>query len=253
MLINQAYSRLFSYVVKWQIRICLTFFRYLTPMSISFHYLCREDFQPQPMFRQLLNEKIGNALLYLTEHVTDISLIKAIKLLYLIDETSVKEVGVPVTWMEYKAWKHGPVPVALYNEFKSSGKGCQENASVMSYLTASQPSEKVLSAKTLMLKSKKAFDDSAFSDYEMELMDRVIAKFGSYTAEELIDHLHAEGSLWSSVVEQNDLQKYFELQGGKTEFGIPLTTLIVNDPHKSAAYNSAYHSLDFQQELLFKS
>ena len=43
---------------------------------------------------------------------------KALKLLYLIDETAVRQSGSPITWLEYKVWKNGPVASEIYFEFK---------------------------------------------------------------------------------------------------------------------------------------
>jgi 1-deoxy-D-xylulose 5-phosphate reductoisomerase len=45
-------------------------------------------------------------------------LTKAIKLLYIADEKAIKETGVPITWLNYKAWKFGPVPEDIYNKVK---------------------------------------------------------------------------------------------------------------------------------------
>ena len=40
------------------------------------------------MFRKVLNDKIGNLLVYLAQNISDLSMTKALKLLYIIDETS---------------------------------------------------------------------------------------------------------------------------------------------------------------------
>ena len=70
------------------------------------------------MFRKVLNDKIGNLLVYLAQNISDLSMTKALKLLYIIDETSMKESGVPVTWLEYKVWEKGPVAQEIYDEIR---------------------------------------------------------------------------------------------------------------------------------------
>ena len=81
------------------------------------------------MYRELLNHKIGNILLYFANEINPLYLTKAIKLLYILDETSVKEIGAPVTWLDYKVWKLGPVPESIYediNSFKSDNCSCSQ-------------------------------------------------------------------------------------------------------------------------------
>ena len=70
------------------------------------------------MFRNQLNNKIGNLLSYLSTQIPNLSMTKALKLLYLIDETSYMQTGVSVTWLDYKVWEMGPVAEELYNELR---------------------------------------------------------------------------------------------------------------------------------------
>src|SRR5581483_5017913 len=70
------------------------------------------------MFRNQLNSKIGNLLNYLSTRIPNLNMTKALKLLYLIDETSYMRTGAPVTWFDYKVWEKGPVAEELYNELR---------------------------------------------------------------------------------------------------------------------------------------
>jgi len=38
----------------------------------------------------------------------------------LVDEYSYKEVGAPITWLNYYAWKRGPVPSDIYFDSEKS-------------------------------------------------------------------------------------------------------------------------------------
>src|ERR1700744_2505794 len=71
------------------------------------------------MFRNKLNSKIGNLLNYLSTQIPDLNMTKALKLLYLIDETSYMRTGVSITWLDYKVWEMGPVAEELYNELRN--------------------------------------------------------------------------------------------------------------------------------------
>lgn len=64
----------------------------------------------------LAQKKAFNALVYFAERIKVLYLTKAFKLLYLTDEKAIKETGVPITWLNYKAWKCGPVPEDIYNK-----------------------------------------------------------------------------------------------------------------------------------------
>src|SRR5579859_3818061 len=72
------------------------------------------------MFRSQLNNKIGNLLNYLSTQIPNLSMTKALKLLYLIDETAYTRTGVSVTWLDYKVWEMGPVAEELYNELRNA-------------------------------------------------------------------------------------------------------------------------------------
>ena len=206
------------------------------------------------MFRPLLNDKIGNILIYFADHIKSLSLMKAIKLLYILDETAMKEIGVPMTWFEYKAWKHGPVPEELHNELKKnivetySGKPID----LKGYITTTiVPNPVDSNAKdAVYITAGKEFDDGDFTDYEMELMDRIVSEFGKFSVEKLISYLHKEGSLWDKVVKENNLEFVFDLQGGsKSDYYVPLVDLLKGDEQKQMVYRSAYNSLDFQAKI----
>jgi uncharacterized phage-associated protein len=202
------------------------------------------------MFRQLLNDKIGNLLIYLSSNIKDLTLTKALKLLYVIDETSMKEVGVPVTWLEYKAWEYGPVAPEIYEEIKN-GITCGPNSQLVgTYINVSAKDNPVDPSKSpiKLISSVKEFDDSEFSDYEIGLLDKVIKKFGNKTAKQLVEHLHRTGSLWD--VEKRNNQLDFALQGGISNVSIPLNTLIKDDTEKQDVYASAFESLSFEASFL---
>lgn len=195
------------------------------------------------MFTQILNNKIGNILVYMADHARSLSLTKALKLLYIIDETSMREVGVPVTWMEYKVWEHGPVSEDVYD---SINMPCHCSLKLDRYITISKKTGRDGQIQQCIHSFTK-FDDSDFTDYEIELIQRIISLYGSKSAKELIGILHKDGTLWSKQVESNRLN--FRLQGGRSNVSIPLTELIKEDSMKQEVYALAYESLMFESSL----
>lgn len=197
------------------------------------------------MFREIQNEKIGNMLIYLADKIDKpLYKTKALKLLYIIDEIAIKETGVPVTWLDYKAWKFGPVAEDIYNDVEHI-----ENSTLNNFIVV----EKEISTfseenDTKIIKPKKLFDNSKFNNYEMKLIDKVIKKYGKLTAKKLVNLLHKEGSLWHKEVSKLELS--FRLHNGKSNHVLELSNLLENDETKQFTYQTAFEALQFQQDLL---
>ncbi len=205
------------------------------------------------MFRDSLNDKIGNTIIYLIDKIGILYLTKAIKLLYITDEISIKETGVPFTWLDYKAWKMGPVPEDIYFELRYKQRCLDEhcNISISKYVDVQIEANPVSPDRDAykLLKSK-PFSEDEFSEYEIDLLNRVISRYGGKSANELIDILHLEGTLWDKVVKENNLKIYFDLQNETSPVVIPLIELIKEDGLKQLAYKSAFTSLSLNSQLV---
>ena len=109
-------------------------------------------------------EKIGNLMVYILKHQGIVFHTQLIKLLYLIDETAIKDDGIPVTWLDYKAWQFGPVaPETYYIKYKES---------VFDSFISLYKND--IGENKLLLFPKVDFDDSEFSDYEIDIIDSVL-------------------------------------------------------------------------------
>ena len=197
----------------------------------------------------LAQEKAFNALVYFAERIKLLYLTKAIKLLYIADEKAIKETGVPITWLNYKAWKFGPVPEDVYIKVKLAHnlqKMGSEAVTIDQLIVSSSPDRL---PDGCILEPRKEFDDSQFSDYEIEVLDAVIKERGNFSGEQLIEVLHKEGSLWHKVVEKNNLQQQFELKSNRSDFVIELTELLDTD-FKKSAFEVAYQSYLMQANLM---
>lgn len=197
----------------------------------------------------LTQDKAFNALIYFAERIQPLYLTKAIKLLYIADEKAIRDSGVPITWLNYKAWKLGPVAEDVYNKLKDisqlqkSGIGLGE----LGPIHTSIPPEHLPDG--IILEPTKGFDDAQFSDYEIDVLDAVIKDYGKYTGEQLIDILHQENSLWHKVVKENNLQAQFDLKSNRSDFIVELTDLLDTD-FKKSAFEVAYQSYLMQSNLM---
>jgi len=202
------------------------------------------------MFRSQLNNKIGNLLNYLSTQIPNLSMTKALKLLYLIDETAYMRTGVPVTWLDYKVWEMGPVAEELYNELRFDQKLVQY--------------DKPLSLETFIRTEKKELPDGQtqinifpvgdyhlgeLSVFEKDLIDNIIDRFGTYTAKQLIQLLHEKNTLWHKCVTDNNLQLNFKVYSKKSNHTIDFSELIKNDPVLQMAAQAAFESMQFQEEM----
>jgi uncharacterized phage-associated protein len=191
------------------------------------------------MFGNLKTEKIGNLLIYLAQNIDKLYKTKALKLLYIIDEMAIKTYGVPVTWLEYKAWMHGPVAEEIFDNVNNI-----ENSPFKEYIAIEKPTKN----NSIIIANKK-FDDGEFSDAEMDLIDTIIKQYGNYSATELTDLLHKENTLWHKVVNTHNLDLVFALQSGKSNYVLELANLLADDKKKQVVYKTAFDALEFQQSL----
>ena len=196
----------------------------------------------------LAQDKAFNALVYFGERIKPLYLTKAIKLLYLADEMAIKQTGVPITWLNYKAWKLGPVAEEVYFKVKQAHQQLLKGygGNTIAYLTVAVPTEQ--QKDWILLEPAKVFDDSQFSDYDIEILDAVIGAYGKLNSDQLIEILHAEGTLWHKIVAANNLAQQFELKGNRSDFIIELTDLLDTD-YKRSAFEVAYQSYLMQNEL----
>jgi uncharacterized phage-associated protein len=201
------------------------------------------------MFRSQLNSKIGNLLNYLSTRIPNLNMTKALKLLYLIDETSYMRTGVPVTWMDYKVWEMGPVAEELYNELRYEQSFVQngEAINLEHFIETSKSDYKGQTQITILPKSD--YDLGEFSAFEKELIDNIIDRFGTYTSKQLIELLHEKDTLWHQYVTDNNLKVNFKVYGKKSNHTIDFAQLIKDDPILQMAAQSAFENMQLHEEL----
>lgn len=204
------------------------------------------------MFRSIQNTKIGNTLVFLAEKIPHLSLSKALKLLYILDETTVKKTGVPFTWLEYKVWKYGPVATSIYQEIKHGKKEIvnEEIISLDAFVSVrKEQTTKRGNSEEIYLLPNASFDDGLFSDFEVKALKCVVEQYGKLTASEIRQKLIEENTLWYQIVKNNELESDFETFKNTSIYPIPLHELNNGDFYKEMALKSAYEALYFQTKL----
>ena len=202
------------------------------------------------MFRNLLNHKIGNLLNYLSTQIPNLSITKALKLLYLIDETSYMRSGVPVTWFDYKVWEKGPVAEELYNELRYDQSITQNGQplTLESYIRTEK--KETPEGQTLItIYPKGGYNLQEFSAFEIELIENITERFGTYTAAQLIELLHEKNTLWHKCVTENDLHVNFKVYSKKSNHTIDFAELIKDDPILQMSAQAAFESMQMQEQM----
>ena len=182
----------------------------------------------------MLEPKIVNTVIYLSSKIQNLYKTKLLKLVYLLDEISVKETGSKFTNLDYHVWQYGPVNIDLYNISFNNHSEIQ--------VIANKYGE--------IIRTTTTFCDDEFSDYDIELMDRIIKIYSNYTSKELVDLLHQEESLWMQKVKEKELEAFFKYdENTRTKFKIDFEKLVEDCFYKKAVYQSAEESLRFQKTI----
>ena len=176
---------------------------------------------------------IGNLIIYIVDYCknnsTPLYHTKLLKLLYLIDEESVRKIGTPITWLDYDVWQKGPVPKDIYySKLPNLNK-------VDEYVSFVERTNKYLVVK------KKEFNDGNFSEVDLEIIDNVLRDFGKKTSDELIDITHQPGSLWSKIVKEKNVR--FSNENHTSNESIDFSKLIADDNFKRFNYWAARECL----------
>lgn len=182
--------------------------------------------------------KIGNAIIFLCDRMQPLSKTKLLKLIYLIEELSVKKYGLPFFNLRFDVWKLGPVSRDLYAEMSS------EPDLLDDYILRENKEGNVF------LRSKQSFSDDEFNDMELQLLEDVAKAYRNYTADQLIDITHRKHSPWYAAASQSGLIEHFENGTANTSnIEIDLSSLIQDDEQKLALFKSHKDFLEQSKKL----
>jgi uncharacterized phage-associated protein len=147
--------------------------------------------QEEAMLVSHEREKMINAIIYFANHTRHLGKIKLFKLLYLLDFEHYSQTGRSVTGLDYRAWKFGPVPVALEQEW-------EEPEADMAQAIRIEP-ERVIDYVRETVAAQTEFDDSHFSNRELRIMAKLAEQYREELSHRMIDVTHAENGAWARV------------------------------------------------------
>lgn len=187
-------------------------------------------------------EKLGNTLIFLCNQIapiTPLSKTHLLKLIFIIEELSIKKSGIPFFDLRFDVWKLGPVAKDIYVDLSDEPQLLSEYIS------------KECKGGNIFIVAKKEFSDDEFSDNELALLNEICERFKYCTSGELVNFTHRRNTPWYKTALKNGILEL--LESGKmttSEIQIDMSEMIEDDKDKLALYLS--HKDFMQQSKNFK-
>lgn len=138
-------------------------------------------------------KRLINAVLFFAKNTNYCGKIKLFKLLYLLDFEHFRQTGKSVTGYDYQAWKFGPVPVDLMEEWEQLDPDLSKVIQIV-------PEQVVNYTRFSVVANEDAiFDDSEFSDRQLRIMAELVDKYRDTKSETMIDVTHAQNGAWDKI------------------------------------------------------
>lgn len=183
-------------------------------------------------------DKIGNTVIYLSAGVRELARTKLLKLLFLIEEKSIKDFGKPFFGLDFKVWQFGPVVEPIYNEITEGQIHIFKD-----YFTKNIFDEFV---------AVNEFNDDEFSANEISLLDFMTEFARHKIAKDFVRITHAPDALWTKTAKKHGVYEDLEYGGlTKTNFSIEFSLLFENDKENYLfeKYNNSIENALFAQNF----
>lgn len=137
--------------------------------------------------------RLINAIVFFAENTQFCGKIKLFKLLYLLDFEHFRQTGKSVTGFEYQAWKFGPVPVELMEEWEEPSDELAKAVHIVE--------EKVIDYVRQTVKVNKGvhFDPDDFTPRQIKLMEGLAARYRDTRSPTMIDVTHEQNGAWDKI------------------------------------------------------
>lgn len=138
-------------------------------------------------------QKLIQAVIYFASNTMYCGKIKLFKLLYLLDFEHFRQTGKSVTGFEYQAWKFGPVPVDLMEEWEDLGADLAQAVHIVE--------EKVTDYERQAVKVKEGvkFNPDEFTPRQLKIMEALAERYRDTYSPKMIDVTHEQNGAWDKV------------------------------------------------------
>jgi uncharacterized phage-associated protein len=178
-------------------------------------------------------EKLGNTLIYLANGVSELSKTKILKLLFLIEEASIKKHGYPFFGFNFEVWQFGPVLKEVHAELSN-----QDLYVLGKYIKRAVWDSSIYEAV-------KEFNDDEFSDWDMEILDAMIVFAKNKMAKDFVAITHAADSLWTQTAAKYGVLEDLENRKiATTDYLIDFTLLFSDNEELKQRYEIAVENIN---------
>jgi len=183
-------------------------------------------------------EKLGNAIIYLSKRVGEFNKTKILKLLFILEEASIKLFGNPFFGFDFQLWKYGPVLNDVYIDLTE-----EEIFLLKDYIKRAPYNKDEFIANA-------EFNDDEFSDNDIYLMDKIVEFARHKTATDLVKHTHGENSLWRKSAIKNGVLEILEKQKkSSTNYLIDFSLLFEDDSFLKEKFENSRDNQQFINHL----
>ena len=183
-------------------------------------------------------DKLGNGLIYLIDKMGVQPKTSLLKLVYILDEFSVKQRGFPMFNLQYEIWKYGPVCKDLISEFN-------DGASLLKEFIKTD-----IKKDPTLISPVATFNDDEFSDSDIYILDEIVKNFSGKNVKYLVNYTHQSNSLWYITAQKYGvLESLLKEERNSTDFKIDFADLVAHDENKLAFYHDHLEFLNFTASL----
>jgi uncharacterized phage-associated protein len=136
-------------------------------------------------------QKLIQAAVFFASNTEGCGKVKLFKLLYLLDFAHFRATGRSVTGLDYVAWKLGPVPVELAQEWDQLEADMAAAISIVPEQVIDHVRERVVATV--------AFDDSLFTRRELGLMQQIAQQHARDLSKPMVNVTHEERGPWAAI------------------------------------------------------
>lgn len=136
-------------------------------------------------------QKLIQACVYFATHTQGCGKVKLFKLLYLLDFAHFRETGRSVTGLDYLAWRLGPVPIELAQEWDELEPDLAAAIEIVLEQVFDHVRERVV--------ARVGFDDSHFTRRELSLLRQLAEQYATDLSQPMVNVTHADRSPWATI------------------------------------------------------
>jgi uncharacterized phage-associated protein len=144
-------------------------------------------------FVNVYRDRLINAIVFFAEKTKYCGKIKLFSLLYMLDFEHFRQTGKSVTGSNYQAWKFGPVPSSLMEEWKSPG------ADLSSAVSSSEEQLTDGVRQTVKVRAGIRLNAENFTPRQLRIMDELSHRYADVPASVIMADTQVKNGAWHKV------------------------------------------------------